>query len=79
MTTHGGPPADHTVGIEITQPTVPQEEHMSLLRDEERQPCEVWTRVMGYLRPTSEWNAAKQAEHRDRLPYRPPGQRHLEV
>ena len=23
------------------------------LSDEERQPCEVWTRVMGYLRPNS--------------------------
>ena len=24
------------------------------LNDEERQPCEVWTRVMGYLRPYSD-------------------------
>ena len=24
------------------------------LSDEERQPCEIWTRVMGYHRPVSE-------------------------
>jgi len=35
--------------------------------DEERTPCEVWSRVMGYHRPVSAWNAGKQQEHRDRL------------
>lgn len=29
------------------------------LADEERQPCEVWTRVMGYFRPVSEFNKGK--------------------
>ncbi len=33
------------------------------LRDEERTRCEVWTRVMGYHRPVSEFNAGKQSEH----------------
>ena len=37
------------------------------IRDEERTPCEVWTRVMGYHRPVSAFNAGKQSEHRDRL------------
>ena len=32
------------------------------LNDEERQPCEVWTRVMGYLRPVSEFNKGKKSE-----------------
>lgn len=32
------------------------------LKDEERQPCEVWTRVMGYLRPVSEFNKGKKSE-----------------
>lgn len=36
------------------------------LTDEERQPCEIWTRVMGYHRPTSSFNAGKQAEHAER-------------
>ena len=27
-----------------------------VLKDEERQPCEVWTRVMGYHRPVQSFN-----------------------
>lgn len=38
-----------------------------MLRDEDRTPCEVWTRVMGYHRPVSQFNKGKQSEHRDRL------------
>ncbi len=38
-----------------------------LLRDEERQRCEVWTRVMGYRRPGSSFNTGKQGEFRERL------------
>jgi UTP-glucose-1-phosphate uridylyltransferase len=33
------------------------------LTDAERQPCEVWTRVMGYHRPVSSFNVGKQGEH----------------
>jgi len=36
------------------------------LKDEERTRCEIWTRVMGYHRPISAWNAGKQSEHRER-------------
>ncbi len=36
------------------------------LQDEERTRCEVWTRVMGYHRPVSAFNAGKRAEHADR-------------
>lgn len=36
------------------------------LKTEERTPCEVWTRVMGYHRPVSAFNAGKQAEHAER-------------
>lgn len=36
------------------------------LRPEERQPCEVWTRVMGYHRPVASFNVGKQGEHRER-------------
>ncbi len=42
----------------------------------ERQPCEVWTRVMGYHRPVASFNAGKQAEYRERRFFRePPCQR----
>ena len=36
------------------------------LKDEERTPCEIWTRVMGYARPVDFFNPGKKAEHRDR-------------
>lgn len=32
----------------------------------ERQPCEIWTRVMGYFRPLSEFNKGKKAEFLER-------------
>ena len=32
-----------------------------------RKRCEVWTRVMGYHRPVSEFNPGKQSEHRERV------------
>jgi hypothetical protein len=36
------------------------------LKDEERQPCEIWTRVMGYHRPVSEFNKGKKEEFAER-------------
>ena len=36
------------------------------LRDEERQPVECWTRVMGYFRPMSQFNDGKQSEFNER-------------
>jgi anaerobic ribonucleoside-triphosphate reductase len=38
--------------------------------DTERTRCEIWTRVMGYHRPVSQFNAGKQSEHRERTPFR---------
>ena len=36
------------------------------LHPDERTRCEVWTRVMGYHRPVSAFNAGKAAEHSER-------------
>ncbi|ABF11997.1 anaerobic ribonucleoside-triphosphate reductase-like protein [Cupriavidus metallidurans] len=36
------------------------------LKDDERQPCEVWTRVMGYHRPVASFNTGKKGEHAER-------------
>ena len=36
------------------------------LKDEERQPVEVWTRVMGYHRPVSQFNIGKKQEYKER-------------
>jgi hypothetical protein len=49
---------------------------------EERTPCEIWTRVMGYHRPVSAFNLGKRAEHIERqyfcevpTSYRQPGKK----
>jgi hypothetical protein len=36
------------------------------LATEERQRCEVWTRVMGYHRPVASFNIGKKGEHCER-------------
>lgn len=33
----------------------------------QRQECEVYSRVVGYLRPVQQWNDAKQSEFKDRI------------
>jgi hypothetical protein len=40
------------------------------LKDEERQQCEVWTRVMGYHRPVSYFNIGKKGEHQERVHFK---------
>ena len=40
--------------------------HTVLLPDAERQPCEIWTRVMGYHRPVSSFNTGKKGEFHER-------------
>lgn len=36
------------------------------IKDSERTRCEVWTRVMGYHRPTDSFNIGKKGEFADR-------------
>lgn len=36
------------------------------LQDAERQPCEIWTRVMGYHRPVASFNTGKKGEFHER-------------
>lgn len=42
------------------------------LKDEERQPCEIWTRVMGYHRPVASFNIGKKSEHAERTHFKEP-------
>lgn len=51
--------------ITITLPATAPRVDVSL-SDDERQRCEVWTRVMGYHRPVSSFNRGKQGEHAER-------------
>ena len=32
----------------------------------QRTPCEIYSRIVGYIRPVSNWNAGKEAEFEDR-------------
>lgn len=34
-----------------------------------RTPCEIYSRVVGYIRPTSQWNEGKQEEFADRVEF----------
>ena len=45
------------------------EEPITLAADE-RQRCEVWTRVMGYHRPVASFNIGKKGEHAERCFFR---------
>lgn len=54
--------APRLAGIRASAP----DDDAIVLADSERQPCEVWTRVMGYHRPVSSFNTGKQAEHAER-------------
>ncbi len=49
-----------------TAPGTINQAEASTLCDEERQRCEVWTRVMGYFRPVSSFNRGKQGEYHER-------------
>jgi len=37
--------------------------------DDRRVPCEVYSRVVGYLRPVQNWNVGKAQEFEDRVNY----------
>lgn len=39
------------------------------LSNDERQPCEVWTRVMGYYRPVDMYNTGKKGEFHERVEF----------
>jgi len=55
----------HSAGaLQIEEPSQGNAE--ITLTAEERQPCEIWTRVMGYHRPVSSFNRGKQGEFHGR-------------
>ena len=38
-------------------------------------PCEIYSRVVGYLRPIQNWNKGKVQEYGERVPYEVKGER----
>lgn len=47
---------------------------MDEAKQQERQPCEVYSRVVGYLRPVNQWNDGKRNEFEDRQHYQVKGE-----
>jgi anaerobic ribonucleoside-triphosphate reductase len=43
-----------------------------VLHNSERQKCEIWTRVMGYHRPTDSFNIGKKGEFAERKSFNEP-------
>ena len=50
---------------DLSTQTSMREQEVTLM-DDERQVCEVWTRVMGYHRPVASFNIGKKGEHSER-------------
>lgn len=42
----------------------------NMTQTKKRIPCEVYSRIVGYLRPVQNWNKGKQQEFKDRQTYR---------
>jgi hypothetical protein len=49
-----------------------QLENGVIIPAEKRTRCEVYSRVVGYLRPVAQWNKGKKAEWKDRRDYAVP-------
>ncbi|CAN5732163.1 hypothetical protein BH11PSE12_BH11PSE12_25730 [soil metagenome] len=49
-----------------TNPTMTPTSATITLNDQERQACEIWTRVMGYHRPVTSFNTGKKGEFYER-------------
>jgi anaerobic ribonucleoside-triphosphate reductase len=45
------------------------------ISNDERQACEVWTRVMGYYRPVAFFNTGKKGEYHERVEFVEPNLR----
>jgi ribonucleoside-triphosphate reductase len=37
--------------------------------EDQRTRCEIYSRVVGYIRPVAQWNEGKQAEYADRVEF----------
>ena len=62
----------HANGADESMNTMTEMQHLDDSRsaDDERQRCEVWTRVMGYHRPVASFNVGKKGEHCERRFFR---------
>ena len=49
-----------------------QERTPDTAETEVKVPCEVYSRVVGYLRPVQAWNEGKRQEYSERTPFKMP-------
>ena len=60
------------LGKEYT-PSIRKEDTMTAAEvnalEAQRTPCEVYSRVVGYIRPVQQWNDGKQSEYSDRVEF----------
>jgi hypothetical protein len=57
------------------------EEHDAVVEDEAREvrvPCEIYSRIVGYLRPVQAWNKGKQQEYEERQVFNVTVSEHVE-
>lgn len=45
-------------------------EESKAISNKKRTPCEIYSRIVGYLRPVSQWNPGKEAEFYKRKTYK---------
>ena len=64
---HGYLPGEHRFCPKCDDAILREKPQGTPLLDEEREPCENWTRVMGYHRPVSSFNIGKKGEHNERV------------
>ena len=53
----------------IEEQTMTTREAVLEQHEEERTKCEVYSRIVGYLRPVAQWNLGKKEEFADRKTY----------
>lgn len=53
--------SDNVINTEFSE-----EQLENIIPNEKRTKCTVWTRVMGYHRPTESFNHGKKGEHKER-------------
>ena len=57
---------DDTLRLKLSS----ENKSVEILPVEDRQECEIWTRVMGYFRPVSQFNIGKKGEYLEREFYK---------
>ena len=69
------PLCGHPIGYdELAEPVEGDWHHQSC--PEVKVPCQVYSRVVGYMTPTNAWNQGKQQEFSERKTFKVPGENH---